>query len=124
MMDKRTEVDMDKVNASLDVVSSITGIDRNMLCTTDRHKRYAIARFMAYYVLRYHCGLSYYRISKLMNRTHAAVIHGITVAEQWDESNRFRDKFAKKHGETLTNIMNLLKENNAHLQSDNQGSRV
>ena len=102
---------MDNISVAdvIRIVSDATGISQRCICRRDRHSDVAVARFMVYYVLRYGLGMSFPKVGKALNRTHATVINGITVAESWDKKNKFRDEFAIKNGTILEEIMDKIK---------------
>lgn len=91
------------------IVSDATGVSQRRIYRRDRHGDVAVARFMVYYILYYGLGMSFPKVGKAMNRTHATVMNGVAVAESWDKRNRFRDEFAIKNGAILEEIMNRLK---------------
>lgn len=102
--------DIKKTQYIIDVVNDVTGMSKSRICSRDRHNDVAMVRFMVYYAMHYYNKFSFNRIARLLNRTHATVIYGVSVAETWNESNKFRDKSAKENGKLLKQIMDKLND--------------
>ena len=94
----------------IDLVSKATCISKHRILAQDRHDDVVCARFMVYYILHYVNGISLNRIGKMMNRTHAAVINGITVVKTWDKENRFRDPQSIRNGAILEELMDKIRQ--------------
>ena len=108
---KRVKVNLKDVRRVVDTVSQVTGIDKTLIYSKDRHNDIAIARFMIYYIMWRYYGYNCSAIGRILDRTHATVIHGIAAVNDWSESNKFRDRIAIRNWNTLTKILNKLKLN-------------